>query len=185
MGEHETAQGQSLCQACGLCCDGSLFNQVSLKASDAVEPLAAAGIRVGLPPEAQRFAQPCAAHRGGLCRVYENRPQSCRSYQCKLLKRLLRAEVGEAEAREIVRHTVQQRDELRRQLQAALFELAPTIPPPAGVRALFRRFREAAHATDAAAFRQQHQRLFLAYAILQTQLRRYFQEKKTARDLTG
>ena len=56
--------GEQLCLACGLCCDGTLFDLVKLEASDDAAKLKTLGLPVkvsrGKTPVA-RFPQPCAA----------------------------------------------------------------------------------------------------------------------------
>ncbi|MEZ4406374.1 MAG: YkgJ family cysteine cluster protein [Polyangiales bacterium] len=73
---------ESLCRACGLCCDGSLFGRVPL-AEREVE----VARRLRLPVVGGKaLAQPCAAfHRD--CEVYEDRPAACRAFACALVAR--------------------------------------------------------------------------------------------------
>ena len=79
-----------LCQACGFCCDGTLFDGIVLTAPDlpGVE-------RVRLPlfhdDGRPTLRLPCPAHVGS-CTVYDDRPSTCRTYQCLLVDRL---ELGE------------------------------------------------------------------------------------------
>lgn len=51
-----------------------------------------------------RFALPCPRLIGNRCGVYERRPRACRTYQCKLLKRLLLGERTLQQGLETVRH---------------------------------------------------------------------------------
>jgi Fe-S-cluster containining protein len=79
-----------LCLACGLCCDGTLFDNVRLGPGDAAEKLKA----LGLPVRVTRaktptsfFRQPCAALcENRTCRVYADRPSQCRSFECGVFK---------------------------------------------------------------------------------------------------
>jgi hypothetical protein len=76
----------ALCQACGFCCDGTLFDGIFLTEADVV------GVaRVRLPvfrdEERPTLRLPCSAHVGA-CTVYEERPSVCRTYQCELVNRL-------------------------------------------------------------------------------------------------
>jgi len=54
---------------------------------------------LGLPLEKkgrqQAFAQPCGCFDGKLCRIYNDRPKRCRSFECGLLKRV---QAGELDA---------------------------------------------------------------------------------------
>jgi len=56
-----------LCQSCGACCDGTIF---ASHRDDA----------------GASCPQPCAHHSGGACAIYEQRPKSCRTYECALLQ---------------------------------------------------------------------------------------------------
>lgn len=66
---------EGLCQACGLCCDGSLFVAVPLEPDESVPGGAADG--------AGRLVQPCAFH-AGTCGIYAGRPEGCRAFTCRV-----------------------------------------------------------------------------------------------------
>lgn len=79
------AEETELCMSCGLCCDGTMFNHVTVDK----EELA----RIRLPMlhedgEKIAFAQPCPHHAKGSCGVYEVRPSACVRFACALLKQL-------------------------------------------------------------------------------------------------
>ncbi len=83
-------RAEQLCLACGLCCDGSLFDHVQLGAGDDVPRLKALGLTVlvsrGAVP-VTRFRQPCTALCADRsCRVYADRPGQCRSFECGVFK---------------------------------------------------------------------------------------------------
>src|SRR5262245_58774440 len=84
---------EPLCTACGLCCDGTLFGQVPLTTGDEVPELENEGISIEFEAERRIFKQPCAAYRRKLCSVYAYRPRVCRTFECKLLKKYLSAEI--------------------------------------------------------------------------------------------
>ena len=75
----------ALCQACGLCCDGTLFSVVPLTAED--QPHQRLTIETK-PSGARALRQPCSALSGTCCTVYEQRPLACRRYQCLLYEAL-------------------------------------------------------------------------------------------------
>jgi len=81
-----TATGSDLCQACGFCCDGTLFGGLRL-----TEDEARAVARVRLPifqgEDGPTLLMPCPAHVG-TCTIYDERPSTCRTYQCQLIDRL-------------------------------------------------------------------------------------------------
>ncbi len=72
----------SLCQACGVCCDGTIFSGVD------VDPDTTTEVRHRLKMvEGQSSLQiPCVHLAGTRCGVYEIRPSSCRAYECKQVK---------------------------------------------------------------------------------------------------
>jgi Fe-S-cluster containining protein len=94
------SQGQ-LCLSCGLCCDGSFFGSVELRAGDDVTGL---GELLPLERKAGKimFRQPCSALQGRCCSVYENRPQVCRRYRCRVLRSVEAAPATLPDAREKV-----------------------------------------------------------------------------------
>src|SRR5215472_16937799 len=81
---------ERLCQSCGLCCDGSLFGRVGLAPGE-VEGARRRGLRV--VPSGGSLEQPCAAleasasGRRRTCSIYDERPQSCRAFACRLYER--------------------------------------------------------------------------------------------------
>jgi uncharacterized protein len=79
---------EALCLACGLCCNGAIFNNVKLQATDNAEqlrrldlPLKRFGVKLGCH-------QPCPAFVNERCRIYAWRPTHCRTFECMVLKRL-------------------------------------------------------------------------------------------------
>jgi Fe-S-cluster containining protein len=84
----------ALCRSCGLCCDGTLFGDVTLDGGDPRPPLEAAGIVLQEREGATSFTQPCAAFRDRCCQVYPDRPMNCRHYRCVLLKQCESGEVS-------------------------------------------------------------------------------------------
>jgi len=88
--EPNETPGNTLCKACGLCCTGHLFIWTKLKSAE-LDSAAALGLRVLRDVPRQRgFNQPCPLWQGQ-CTVYSSPhyPHFCRTYKCKLLKKLL------------------------------------------------------------------------------------------------
>jgi len=112
---------EQLCLACGLCCDGTLFDGVQLEPGDDAARLRALGLPVttyrGKNP-VSRFPQPCAALCADrTCRLYANRPGQCRSFECKLFKQTRDGEVKLDTALRLVARTRRLADRARRLLQ--------------------------------------------------------------------
>lgn len=113
--------GEQLCLACGLCCDGTLFDLVKLEASDDVAKVKALGLPVkvsrGKVPIA-RFPQPCAALCADRsCRLYTDRPWQCRVFECRVFKDAKSGRVTFASALRIVKQARRRADNIRRLLR--------------------------------------------------------------------
>ncbi len=90
---------EQLCQKCGLCCDSTLFADVELRPGDNPARFKKIGLQIqqkGLRKLA--FAQPCACFDGCNCRIYEERPGRCRTFECGLLKKVENGEMAPANA---------------------------------------------------------------------------------------
>jgi len=85
----------SLCESCGLCCDGTLFAHVDVTP----EELAAIAERVTLSSDWALLLQPCSALEGCRCSVYADRPRICRAYRCSVLAELEAGRLTEPQAR--------------------------------------------------------------------------------------
>jgi hypothetical protein len=85
----------SLCENCGLCCDGTFFAHVEVTPQE----LAPISTRVTLSDDWSLLLQPCSALEGCRCSVYANRPRICRAYRCTVLVDLEAGRVTEREAR--------------------------------------------------------------------------------------
>ncbi len=124
-------QAESLCLACGLCCNGVLFADVRLQAQDDPNELRALGLNLlaqklserGLQPAAGqpngaapikrhpapvKFTQPCSAYRNCQCQIYAERPQHCRAFDCLLLKSAKTGATSHRQALATIKKTRQQ-----------------------------------------------------------------------------
>ena len=78
-----------LCPTCGLCCDSTLFADVELRKGDDPERLVKLGLDIVEKAKTRlAFSQPCACFDGKFCKIYAERPQRCRRFECGLLKRV-------------------------------------------------------------------------------------------------
>jgi uncharacterized protein len=91
-----SATGSDLCQACGFCCDGTLFDGLLLTEEEA---RGASRARLPIFQDEGRptLRLPCPAHVG-TCTIYEDRPSTCRAYQCQLVNRLEQGDTDLASA---------------------------------------------------------------------------------------
>lgn len=102
----ETAAAASrLCLACGLCCDGTLFQIVRMQPEDSPAELGALGLRMRHRGEDFWMEQPCAALKRLCCTVYEKRPVRCRKFHCQQLTRLAAGEIDEGDALAVIADT--------------------------------------------------------------------------------
>ena len=153
MGDVEPVNsGEQLCRACGLCCDGTLFDLVKLERGDDAGKLKALGLPVsrsrGKDP-VDRFPQPCSALcEDRTCRLYADRPWQCRTFECQLFKDAKAGRITFAAALPLVKQARRRADKVRRLLR----ELGDTDEH----RALGERFHrtsermESEHADEAA-----------------------------------
>jgi uncharacterized protein len=85
---------EQLCPNCGLCCDGTLFADVELRAGDDAARLTKLGLTLEKKGKGKiAFAQRCACFDGRLCEIYGDRPKRCRTFECGLLKRVQTGEL--------------------------------------------------------------------------------------------
>ena len=112
---------EQLCGACGLCCDGTLFDLVKLEAGDDAQRLLALGLPVavsrGKTPVA-RFPQPCAALcEDRTCRLYADRPRQCQVFECGVFKDAKAGRISFAAALRVVKQARRRADKVRRLLR--------------------------------------------------------------------
>jgi uncharacterized protein len=113
--------GEQLCQACGLCCDGTLFDLVKLEPGDVAAKLKALGLPVSLSrgkTPIARFPQPCSALcKDRSCRLYADRPSQCRTFECKLFKEAKAGRTTFDAALPVVKQARRRADKVRRLLR--------------------------------------------------------------------
>lgn len=106
-----------LCPNCALCCNGVLFDDVRLRATDNPRRLQALGVPLQKRGSSQRFAQPCLCLQKNLCRIYADRPERCRTFECRVLQRSMAGELKESEALKIIRQAQKKAERVRRILR--------------------------------------------------------------------
>ena len=135
---------EQLCPACGLCCNGVIFANVGLRPGDDANRLRSLGVPVCASHSKLRPAhvvQPCAAFDGCRCRVYADRPQYCREFECVLLKSVKAGRTEPAAALRIIRTARERADKVRR-LLCALGDTDEQLPLSARFRRTGKRMRE-------------------------------------------
>ncbi len=107
------ARAQSLCQICGLCCDGTLFICVLLTPTDELAPKRRADWSV-LEDGTHGLKQACRYYRKRLCSIYfDGRPRNCVTFQCALLKRFIGNDVSFVQAQEEIQWTISEVNRLK------------------------------------------------------------------------
>jgi Fe-S-cluster containining protein len=144
---HSAAKVETqICKACGLCCDGVIFANLALQPGDDTERLQSLGLPVCSPRSALRpphLAQPCAAFDGSGCgcRIYSDRPQYCRQFECVLLKSVKAGRTEAGAALRIVRTARERANKVRRLLHA-LGDTDEQLPLSARFRRAGKRLQE-------------------------------------------
>lgn len=112
----------SICVGCALCCDGTLFAHVDLQRDEHPDTRRALGVALRGNGSDSMLMQPCSCSVEGRCTIYEDRPLTCRAYQCSLLRRLEAGETTSAEARAVIQRTRARRDAVLPLLRAEVPE---------------------------------------------------------------
>lgn len=98
---------EALCTNCGLCCDGTLFEDVELKNEREALGLELMGVQIDTDA-APALPLPCTALDGRKCSIYKNRPGTCRRFECKLLQQTKLGNISTAEAKTTIKQTLDQ-----------------------------------------------------------------------------
>lgn len=116
-----------LCPACGLCCNGVLFGDVELQPGDDAESLSKLGLMLFRKGRKTSLRQPCACFDGKGCRVYGQRPERCRTFECRLLERARAGEVAPVAALAAITEARRRAESVRR-LVRELGQRDETVP---------------------------------------------------------
>ncbi len=113
--------GEQLCLACGLCCDGTLFDNVRLGPGDDAKKLKELGLPVSVSRSrtpVTHFRQPCAALCANrTCRLYADRPVQCRTFECGVFKGAQAGRIKHPAALRLVKQARRRADKVRRLLR--------------------------------------------------------------------
>jgi hypothetical protein len=108
-----------LCPNCGLCCDSTLFADVELRAGDDAKRLQKLGLTLVQKTKTRlAFAQPCVCFDGKLCRIYADRPNRCRKFDCGLLKRVAAGDMTASAALKKISEAKRQAEQVRELLRS-------------------------------------------------------------------
>ena len=127
-----------------MCCNGVIFANLALRPSDDLARLRSLGLPVCSPNSALRpphLAQPCAALEGCRCRIYADRPQYCRQFECVLFKSVKAGRTKPAAAMRII-GTAHERAAKVRRLLHALGDTDDQLPLSSRFRRTGKRLQE-------------------------------------------
>jgi Fe-S-cluster containining protein len=112
-GERTAEERSALCLSCGLCCQGILHDLVPLEEHELER---AARLRLPLVDSPLRlaFRLPCPRLEERRCTVYDERPGTCRSYACGVLRAYGSGEIDEPTALSRIERTREQSTEVAR-----------------------------------------------------------------------
>jgi len=161
----------NLCMRYGLCCDGSLFADVELAGPVEAMVLEASGLEIEDDDTgAGLLVQPCVALRERKCGIYAQRPECCRTFECRLLQDLRSGTVDLQRAKDHVAEALKQAGRVRN-LMAELGQHDTRLP-------LKERYIEALALADEAGAsaieNQKHLRLEAEMTTVETMIQRYF-----------
>lgn len=124
---------EKLCLTCGLCCSGVIFADVQLQAGDDATRIEALGLPLrkvrnqrseqtssadatpAMPKT--KFSQPCVVFDGCRCRIYADRPNYCRAFDCALLKSVKAGEVKTVDALQLIEKALRRAERVRQLLR--------------------------------------------------------------------
>ena len=104
-----------------------LFGDVELQRGDDVGRLKELGLALFRKGKKQCFNQPCACFDGKWCGIYSERPNRCRTFECRLLKEVQAGRMTAAVALRRIGKARQQVDTVRR-LVRELGHTDETVP---------------------------------------------------------
>ena len=101
MEKTNTAQDASnLCQQCGLCCTGLLFEYVSFKEHE-LQNVDVGAYKMNKPGK-RALTHPCQFLDGTSCGIYIDRPSKCRSFACISRQKVLNGTIALDEGNSVV-----------------------------------------------------------------------------------
>jgi Fe-S-cluster containining protein len=169
-----------LCLSCGLCCQGVLFSHVNLDVHETELT-----DRFDLPeypdPDGQpAFRLPCKCYQEDRCSIYALRPRICRNYQCKLLQKLLRADISFEQSQEIIQTARRLVAQLREKLPASIDSAAWLWEHTKPVL-----LDEEKSQAEALQWRRANAALWMEIAVLSAFLQRHFESSNQPTEATA
>ena len=77
---------QILCVKCGMCCDGTLFDDIQLQNQAEADDMEVLGLQLDEDTDdIPTMLVPCVGLKNCRCTVYRHRPVTCRTFECRVL----------------------------------------------------------------------------------------------------
>lgn len=112
-----SAVASRLCTACGMCCDGTMFQIVRMQPGDVPAELSRLGLKIRCRESEFFMEQPCSALSEKRCTVYEKRPTRCRQFRCQQILRVESGEADESETARLIAETLALVEQTRRLIE--------------------------------------------------------------------
>lgn len=157
-----------LCTRCGVCCDGTFFEEAMIQPSD-LNPVTEK-LDLLRKDGKIKIKLPCSHHVNYRCTIYEHRPSVCRAYECKLLKECKEGKVEEGDALRVI-------DKLKSAVEE-LDEILEKAGIPKQKRGVFKRMqaleKESFAIMTQPEYRKQYGTLLIKFRLLQELLTQRF-----------
>lgn len=127
-----------LCAACGLCCNGTLFDRVTLVDDDLPKLSTYPELILHERDGQACFDEPCPLHTGSQCRAYADRPASCARFRCPTLRAVEERALGELEGLRLIQEARALVDAVRQSLPhdpRKPLAVSTWVDPPEGLSA--------------------------------------------------
>ena len=167
-GEDLDTTAAALCTTCGLCCQGLLHSNAVLRNAE-VSGARSRQLNVIQNENGAFFKQPCPCLKGTECSIYESRFETCKGYQCKLLKSLLGGEITLDDSLAVVRNT--------KQIEADIRESVGNHSPTVSVWTAFEGFLKSEAEKGRGEDRRSRAELLMKVGLLGLMCNKYFGEK--------
>jgi Fe-S-cluster containining protein len=102
MSDDHGSAASRLCRSCGLCCNGTIFDYVPVTDEESERLVRRLPMQPDDGERGRHFELGCPALGKRGCGVYADRPISCSSFRCKLLRKVESGETTGADALELI-----------------------------------------------------------------------------------
>lgn len=112
----------SICLGCGICCDGTLYSRAKVAPGEE-EKIAGYGLHLFEFRDKTYFRQGCRLFRSGACTIYEDRFTICRTFRCRLLRKVEEGRIAAPDARQIIARALDARARVAEREPGAVLDI--------------------------------------------------------------